>query len=785
MGVGVNLVAVFLVSAGVLGFEVALTRVFALAWWHHFASLLIALALTGFGAAGSLLAALGSWVRPGDARLTAGAAWGAALAMWLVLWAAPAVGLEPLNLAWSGREWLRLGLVCLILVVPFLLAAAHIVLQLAWADRPARVYGANLAGSGAGCLAAALALGWLTPNLAALAGAGLTLAGSLAAAYRLGVGGRRTMWAGAAVLALLSCLLPPPLAFAPFKDRSAAVLAQGSRVFWRAPSLWGLVEVIGGPAFHFAPGLSLSCAHELPAQNGLFLDGDLAGALAARPGADHAGFVSCLLLNLALGPDPPDRVLVLHAGGGLAVSAALAAGTREVTAIEANPAAARVLRGDAAGLSSSLGPGLGSEPRARLVQDDPARYLASRPERYNLILSGDGTAWALGEGGGLSATPLLTRPGLGLLLDRLAPWGTLALVGPMYTPLRATPKLLITLAGLLRERGHDPTACLAVVRDWRYVLILVSPQGLSPGRVAWIRQRADALGLDISALPGLTPSDLNRFHLLPGEPLARAASLAAQGRLQELQAASPFDLRPATRDRPYFFNFFSVATLPLLQGRPGAPPLPITEWGLLFTAGGLVAALILAGLGVLLPLAAMRSSTVIVMPTTGCWQRAGFFALLGLGYMLAEITLLAEATYRLGRPGLSVPLVVGVFLAASGAGSLAWGARRPGLFAWGAALALPAALLGLRLLSGGAWVVGLCLAPAALLMGVPFAGGLAHLTGGDPAQRAWAFGVNGFFSVAGSLAASLLCLMVGHTPALVLAAACYAGAGVLSQRTKT
>ncbi|HTQ80473.1 MAG TPA: hypothetical protein VMM92_10790, partial [Thermoanaerobaculia bacterium] len=57
-------VGVGLVAMATLLFEVTLTRVFAVMMWHHFAYMIVSLALLGFGAAGSLLTAL----RTGERR---------------------------------------------------------------------------------------------------------------------------------------------------------------------------------------------------------------------------------------------------------------------------------------------------------------------------------------------------------------------------------------------------------------------------------------------------------------------------------------------------------------------------------------------------------------------------------------------------------------------------------------------------------------------------------------------------------------------------------------------
>ena len=46
---------IFIISAAVLAFEISLMRVLLVSGWHHFAFLVISIALLGFGASGSFL----------------------------------------------------------------------------------------------------------------------------------------------------------------------------------------------------------------------------------------------------------------------------------------------------------------------------------------------------------------------------------------------------------------------------------------------------------------------------------------------------------------------------------------------------------------------------------------------------------------------------------------------------------------------------------------------------------------------------------------------------------
>src|SRR6202011_5076122 len=58
VGIRCREVALLLVSASVLSYQVILVRAFSIGQWHHFAYMVISIALLGFGASGTLLAAL-------------------------------------------------------------------------------------------------------------------------------------------------------------------------------------------------------------------------------------------------------------------------------------------------------------------------------------------------------------------------------------------------------------------------------------------------------------------------------------------------------------------------------------------------------------------------------------------------------------------------------------------------------------------------------------------------------------------------------------------------------
>ena len=150
---------VALVSAAALSYEILLTRLLAIVHWHHFAAMVISLALLGYGASGTFLFLL----RQRLLRHMPGVFLGNALLFALCAPAcfllAQAVPLDPLELAWDWRLIGRLGLIYLLLSIPFFAAANCVGIALLRFRAVAhRVYAYDLTGAGSGAVLAVVLL---------------------------------------------------------------------------------------------------------------------------------------------------------------------------------------------------------------------------------------------------------------------------------------------------------------------------------------------------------------------------------------------------------------------------------------------------------------------------------------------------------------------------------------------------------------------------------------------------------------------------------------------------
>ena len=148
-----RLLAISLVSAGVLAYEVLLARLFSIVQWYHFAYMVISIALLGYGASGTFLALVRD-------RLEARAP--AAFALFAALFGITAVAcfaiaerlpFNALELIWDPHQLLYLGALYAILFVPFFCGAVCVGLALACFTEPVgRIYRADLLGAGSGAL---------------------------------------------------------------------------------------------------------------------------------------------------------------------------------------------------------------------------------------------------------------------------------------------------------------------------------------------------------------------------------------------------------------------------------------------------------------------------------------------------------------------------------------------------------------------------------------------------------------------------------------------------------
>ncbi len=768
--------ALALVSAALLAFQIALLQLLATSQWHHFAYFVISVAMLGFGAAGSLLSLARDWLLARQEPLLPLLLCGCAVTLAAPLGMAQLLfgGFDSFLLFVDSGEALRLAAVVFLLMLPFALGALAIGLVfVAETERIGSYYFANLLGSGLGSILGLAGLAWMLPHRLPPLFALLVLA---AAALLLPRQRRLVQGALFGGLLLVGFVLfqPPSPVLSQYKDLRRALELPAAETLVHWPAAAGQVQVVQAPALRSAAGVSLNWRGQVPSRPVVFVNGDSFGVLPPGPQDDKLRDAATFALPYAL--RSPHRVLVLSAATGLDVAQALGKGAASVTAVEVQGAVTRTLRDiDPDNFGALL-----DDARVNWHSMAARTWLARDRDSYDLIILP--TLGSFGGSAGLFALheqPLLTREALKQAWLRLQPQGMLAMTVWVDYPLRTPLRLLATLVETLLEEGiASPAERIIAVRGWGTLTFCVLRSEPSAAQLAGARRFASRWGFDPILLPDLEPEERQRYHRLQDDALFELFDALLGPERTKLYRDYAFRVAPVTDDRPFFSQFLRWGRLPELISLYGQRTMPFLEIGMLVAALAALVLSLLAALLILLPLLRLPGGG-------GRWMTLLYFGGLGIGYMWVELALIHRFVLYLGQPVYAAALVVGVLLVGSGVGSALSGRLdgcRTGRWAGTVActLALLALLLGPLLqatlqfpLAARVSVAVLLLTPLAMLMGTPFPLGLRRLGQLRPQEVPWAWAINGCLSVVSAALATLVAVEVGFSLLLLLAAVAY------------
>lgn len=795
--------AIAVLSAAILGFEISLVRLWSIISWHHYVYMMISTAMLGFGASGSFIAIARPWLVERFGKVFVACA----ILFSITLLAAYMIGqqipLNPWEIAWNLEQSFRLPLVYLVLMVPFFFGATCIGLSFAaFGTDIARIYGWDLVGSGAGGVVIIVALFVLPAedSLRLLFALGFLAAGLACFDRRVAT----AKWLGAvlplvgfvAAFALPTSWLQPELSS--YKGLNLALNLPEARIVWQSSSPIGRMDVVESPAapFRHAPGMSLANLIEPPEQLAVFTDGDSMTAITRFDGDTEAiAYLDYTTDALPYHLVGEPSVLVLGAGGGAPILLALHHDAARIDAVMLNGGLVQLLCDE----YSSFAGDICTRDSVTVHVADIRAFADGTTSSYDLIALPVAEAYAAAaNAGGMNEAFNYTIEAFETYLGLLSPGGLIAVTRPARVPPRDSLKLANTAIHALERGGVvDPASHILMIRGLSTATLVITRDPVTETMIERLKEFADERSFDPVWYLGMGVADANRFNQMD-EPWF---FLGVDALLGENAAAFvedyKFALEPATDDRPWFSDFFRWRTLPELLALDRLGTVALVEWGYLVLAATLVQALVFGGVLILLPL--------LRLGTRGLRHGASlflYFLLLGLAFFFVEIAFIQRLTLYLGHPILSVALVLTGFLVFAGAGAflsarLAARVSRFGLATpvWIAVAGIVIALAWYLIAAGAvmdrlvdvpiqlrAAAVLLLLMPLGVTMGMPFPLGLAILARRAPEYVPWAWGINGCASVVSSSLATLLAMQLGFVAVMLIAAALYVLAALLMAR---
>ncbi len=710
--------SVGLVAGAVIALQIGIMRIFSVGSWAHFGSLVVSLAMLGFGLTSAIMCIGKGWFERH---------WRSVAATALLLFGPLAVAANliaqqiPFNAIFlvsdPAQKWRLFGNF-LLYMLPFLAGAFYLGTVFLKAQRIfGRVYFADLTGSGLCGLLFLGAMYLVVPQNLLVVPLLLWLAGS--ALWFLAVGSRRPIAVVAAVAA--ACIgvhlaAPavglPTLAVSDYKGVSyARKFPDSQRVYERA-SPFGYLEIYSSSYLHFAPGLSDNAAFNLPAMPanaylGLYIDGEgPSGIIRDLPPAETAYFRYLPMIYPYLLKQVPDT-FVVQFGGGISTAVALKSNSRSVTVAEGNPAVLAAFRQDQ-GLRDFTGDVL-NDPRIKVIDYEGRLYLAHTAERYDIIDLSLADSAGLSNPGGFAIVEKFaySREAMASYMRALKEDGILSVtLWNKEEPPKSLLKLYATLAAAARQLdGASIADRFFVVSSYlSTATVLYKRGGFAPREVAKLREHTRAMSFDEIYAPDFVYDPAQAATVLddyrnqifgtggsdnPAEPAEGPAPGDAKEKPPEDSPTLPattmgrmawhhlvyggwddiaqryvFDTRALTNDRPYFAAYVKPADLPRVTDRL---ELFQDEWGYLLVWATLGIACIAALSLVLLPVVFGWRS--IFSRNPGKLRTILYFACLGAGYIMVEVGLISKFIQALSNATVSASVLITGMLVFSGLGS--------------------------------------------------------------------------------------------------------------------
>jgi hypothetical protein len=767
-------------SFATIALELALTRIYSVTMYYHFAYMVISLALLGLAISGVVIYLLPKVFLP---ERTGGFA---ALFMLLFavssLWALSSALDNPISVQnWKDNTG-KIVNIYFPAGLPFLCSGFALSLAIAWSkEKIGRVYAFDLIGAAFGCV-------FLIPVLPLLGGPGaIVMVGAIGAAgaalLALSTAGKQKH-----ILAAVSGGLALFLAFLAITEPTAHRFGLA-----RNPD-----KFLGRNTVLFEKWNALSqitVARADSDHNWIYIDADAAtrlwsgdiqgqGYVAPR----RFGEVRVAALVYALRHD--GTALIIGPGGGTDVISALYRGAPHVVGVEVNPIIVNsIMHGEYAGYSGHLY----DNPRVEVHVDEGRSYVRRSEGGYASIQATLVDTWAASSSGAftLSENNLYTVEAFVEFLQHLRPDGVLT-VTRWYD--RGSPREFLRLVSLARAALEK--SGVAPADAYKHIVLATDNER----RASLLLCRAEFTVDDLRTLVQTTTADrLTLLYAPGGGDVPRAAGDPFLASFLEAPSATeflrklPYDASAPTDDRPFYFYTLRPSELGSVISQMDHLEKNNLGVAILLLLLGISTALTLAL--VILPLALFRRQALRA-PRGPKLRVLTYFLTLGFGFILVELGFMQEFVLFLGHPIYALAVVLAVLLASSGTGSAlsGWGCGRFGLHgfvqrtiaALGAVLLLYALLLGhlFHALVGLVLPIRIVIAAVlvlipGLLMGSLLPTGVRRTNLVAPELVPWAWGLNGAASVVGSILAMTLSMNYGFRASLIVGIAIY-GIGMLA-----
>ena len=768
--------AVALISAAVLGYEVALTRVFAVLLRYQFAFLVISLALCGLGLGGLVARAKQNLSLSGVAVF-----WGISASLSLLAILRGVFALIP------EHYWIA----ALIVLIPFIAAGTFLSLVFErYQAYGGKLYGYDLAGA---AVAAALCVGvmqllgavqacLLFAALGCLAGALISEKKAFPAIISvillasLPYNAKLNLWSVQPIppkldkdkLSLADRGITQPL-YTELGDKSV-----GSRIFDTRWNAFARTDVVIDPG---SPDSYLLYTNGNVPTNMLHWSGkdvDLPNLVAEFPLSNWT-YENANLKG--------KTVLAIGPGGGLDALLALRYGAKSFEGAEINPSIVSLMNEPK---YLKFNGGIYQRPNVKVVTAEGRAYVREAKasgKKYGLIFSALTKTATAGQGAALLESFIYTKDAFNDYLSALEDKGQLAIVGdapPLLARLYATAIAHFIDEGKTTAEAGRHVAVVFFQQPGPYQWsLVVQKTPFTPEQTSKMNQSA----IQRQIFPLWIPDRASSNELYPfgslGSGVLTLDGFVGYGLTVDPEKKIQLDFSPCPDDRPFVLDL-AVSPLAIFTSSPS-----LTILLGLSVLGTIAFAAVLLSSG--------RAEQAASVSPINSVLSVVYFLALGVGFMLVEIPLIQKLVLPLGYPTLALTVILFSILLGGGAGAL-FSQRFEGAalreHALKCALGVTIQAIFISLLLGPlsnlllplplvmrCFIVAVLLLPLGFALGTPFPSGMRLFASGNNVPLVWA--LNGTASVVGSILSAIAAKMFGFGVVLTIGALIYLGVAAI------
>jgi hypothetical protein len=752
------LTGIALSSFSALLLELALTRLFSVVLFYHFAFLAISIALLGLGAGGVFAHLRKDWLNSRDLRgIAAACSAVAAIAIPVVL---EIVLHTPVSLKLTGGNFLRLTAIYMASAVPFFLIGLQFsVIFAKESARIPRLYGADLAGGALACVAVVPLLNWIGGPNAILFSAVFCAVAAI-------------IWSPAPTIRKQTLALTTALVV-------LIILNHSGRL---ADVVWA--KGIRRTSIEFSRWNAISRVEVQRLDDGgkrILIDADAGTHIMNADPRQWAG--SEWQKNVMSAPPavvnalrPRGDYAIIGPGGGVDVLRAVANGSHSVTGIEINPIIATTIMKQR---YADFAYHLYERPDVDIHVADGRSFVRNANSNFDVVQMTLVDTWASTAAGAfaLSENNLYTTQAFREYFDHLKPDGMIAITRwEFQTPREALRVVSVSMEALRQLGIKDASRNFIVVaaddldEDGIPVAVLAKKSAFTAGEEEIVAQHLKHYP-PLQLLYSPSAHEPNAFSnlILSNDPYSFSRNYE-------------YNVSPVTDNTPFFF--FTLKPGRILHMRTRHSMDWKVNLGVVVLAMILVISVVAVLAFLVLPL--MIEGNASKRPAKSLL----YFVAVGLGYILVEVSFIQRFVLFLGHPTYALTVVIFLMLLASGTGSVAsrkWFAESRRV--WIPLIATIAALLLYVIVLPGIleYFVGVTfpaklaisavlLVPLGFAMGMPFPTGLRALAASEQSAGnsiEWAWAMNAAASVLGSVSAIVIAILFGLNVTLACGAAAY------------